>query len=150
MKQIEVLPLIFVNALDVHVEDARRIDNDAGYPLDVVRRALNGLVLDPSRRNTGRWCRDMVRRARRTSHRIEGPASGSPMDFRDAAMGRRLRFAIHREFPDRRSRTRIECRIRLRGTCRVAMDSMKQAARRPRPPVPMPGYSSCSIYSSSY
>src|SRR5438046_1796010 len=49
MKQIEVLPLIFVNALDVHVEDARRIDNDAGYPLDVVRRALNGLVLDPSR-----------------------------------------------------------------------------------------------------
>ena len=36
VQQVEELPLVFVNALDLYVEDAVRIEDDAGLALDVV------------------------------------------------------------------------------------------------------------------
>ena len=36
VQQVEELPLVFVDALDLHVEDAVRIEDDAGLALDVI------------------------------------------------------------------------------------------------------------------
>ena len=46
MQHVEVLPLVLVNALDLHVEHPVRIEVDAGFGGDVVRQARLVLPLD--------------------------------------------------------------------------------------------------------
>ena len=109
------------------------------------RRACRGRgARRPSAPGAARARRRRARSGRRTPPGRRTPGAGSPRRSRSGATPPAARPGSRCGSPGRRSRTRSGCRSRRPGTASVASESRKQAASRPRPPLPSPASGSCS------